>query len=150
MVRVSATSAVCSKTKQPFHLILLALIRLLHAMLPLFHPGNVPASRIFMVSGAICRKQIAVPLRTTSFLFQLQIRKESQGEGNKIAGIPHSPFSITATFVPFSKHLFPSSLCHIDWGCWTALQCVCLYVTRCAPSSSLQLLLQIRLVRANL
>lgn len=77
-------------------------------MLLLFHLRNVPPGRIFMVSGAICGKQIAVPLRTTSFLFQLQIRKQSQGEKNKIAALTHSPLSITAAFMPFSKHLIPS------------------------------------------
>lgn len=113
MVLVRATSAMCSKAKQPFHLIRLVFIRFLHAMLQLFHPGNVPAGRIFMVSGAICRKQIAVPLRT-SFLFQLQIRKESQGGRNKIAATTHSPLLITAAFVPFSKHLIPSCFSQVD------------------------------------
>lgn len=76
MLLVSATSAVSSKSTQLFHLIFLVFIRFLHVMLLLFHQGNVPAGSIFMVSGAICRKQIAVPLRTTSFLFQLQIREQ--------------------------------------------------------------------------
>lgn len=55
-----------SKTKQPFHLIVLAFIRIWHAVLLLYHPGHVAAGRISMVSGAV-EKLIATLLRTNSF-----------------------------------------------------------------------------------
>lgn len=79
-------------------------------MLPLFHPRNVLAGRIFMVSGAICRKQIVVPLRTTSFLFQLHISKESQGKRSMIAAITQYPLPITAAFCAFQQALNPKLL----------------------------------------
>lgn len=132
MAPMSAASAMCSNTKQPFHFIILAFIRCLHASLLLFHPGNVPAGRI---SVAICWKQIVVPLRATSFLFQLHIRKGSQVERSQIAAITQSPLSITAAFVPFSKHLIPCCFNQVGqgwaaFGCWTVklpavLNCCC-------------------------
>lgn len=54
---VSATSAMCSATKQPSQLIVLAFIRFLHAALLLFQPGNVPTGWVSAVSAATCGKQ---------------------------------------------------------------------------------------------
>lgn len=104
------------KSKEAFHLIVFDLIRFLHAMLQMFHLGNVPAGRNSVVSGAICQKQIAVPLHATSSLFQLQIRKESQGGKNMIKAVTHFPLSIIAAFMPFSKHIILSSVTQVERG----------------------------------
>lgn len=64
---VSATLAMCSKVEQPFHHIVLRSYQILHAMLRLFQPGKCASWQ--KVSVAICQKQIALLLRTTSFSF---------------------------------------------------------------------------------
>ncbi len=79
------------------------------ALLLLFHPGNVPAGRICMVPSAICRKQIAVPLRTTSFLFPAPNQQGvSRWEKQDCCRNPLSPFNYcclclsASTYTPFT------------------------------------------------
>lgn len=68
-----------------------------YQILLLFHPGYVPAGWIFMALVQSV-KQIAVPLHTTSFLFQFQ-NKEGISRREKLYCC-HSPLSPFLLLLP--------------------------------------------------